>query len=156
MMVRDSPWGIKAKAPHVQRINRSDAEKVLMVCQNVCGSTVTAGYAVVFDTGASVDGVRVTKASSTDLQAFAGIADADIANNAYGLIQVYGYRSSVYIYSSTGSSATGDNLVAVADWGMTPATGIGTSKAFGFLCEAVTASSSSQYHLTAKAFIRAL
>jgi len=139
-----------------QRINRSDAEKVFIICQNVSGSTVTAGYAVVFDTGASVDGVRVTKASSTDCGAFAGIADEDIANNAYGKIQIYGYRSSIYIYSSTGSSVTGDGLTCVAHWGMTPATSSGTSKQFGFLCEAITASSSSQFATTKKAFIRAL
>lgn len=140
-----------------QRINRSDAEKIFIICQNVSGSTMTAGYACVFDTGASVDGVRVTKASSTDLQAFAGVADADIASNAFGKIQIYGYRSSAYIYSSAGDSNAGDSLSAVADWGMTPVTGAGTAKCFGFLCEAVSSSAaSSQYHLTAKVFIRAL
>jgi len=141
-----------------QRINRSDAEKVFIICQNVSGSTMTAGYSCVFDTGASVDGVRVTKASTDDLQAFAGVADADIANNAYGKIQIYGYRSSAYIYSSAGDSPTGSNLSVVAtEWGLTPATTLGTSKAFGFLCEAVSSSAaSSQYHLTAKVFIRAL
>ena len=109
------------------------------------------------DVGASVDGVRVTRASATDVQAFAGIADSDIANNAYGLLQVYGYRASIAIYASTGSSVAGDNLVCVASqWGMTPATTLGTSKAFGFLCAAVTASSSSQFLTTAAAFIRAL
>jgi len=140
-----------------KRVSRTEAEKVFMVAKNVSGSTATAGYALVFDVGASVDGVRVTQASSTDLQAFAGIADSDIANNDYGLLQVYGYRSSVRIYASTGSSVAGDNLnVVAAQWGLTPATVLGTSKAFGFLCEAVAASSSSQYLTTAKAFIRAL
>lgn len=140
-----------------KRVSRTAAEQVFIVVQNVSGSTITAGYSCVFDCGASVDGVRVTQATSTDVQAYAGVADADIANNAYGLIQVYGYRSAVYIYSSTGSSATGDNLTVVgAKWGLTPATSAGTSKTFGFLCEAVTASTSSQYHLNAKAFIRAL
>lgn len=141
----------------IQRINRDDAEKVFIVCKNVSGSTMTSGYACVFDVGASVDGVRVTKASSTDLQAFAGVADSDIANNAYGKIQIYGYRSSAYIYSSAGDSVSGDNLTCVADWGMTPVATDGTAKAFGFLCEAVSSSAaSSQYHLTAKVFIRAL
>lgn len=141
----------------IQRINRDDAEKVYIICKNVSGSTMTAGYSCVFDTGASVDGVRVTKASSTDLQAFAGVADADIASNAYGKIQIYGYRSSAYIYSSAGDSVTGDGLSCVADWGLTPITAVGTNKAFGFLCEAVSSSAaSSQYHLTAKIFIRAL
>lgn len=140
-----------------KRISRTDAEKIFIVVQNVCGSTITQGYGCCFDVGASVDGVRVTKCETTDMQAFAGVADSDIANNGYGLIQVYGYRSAVSIYASTGSSVTGDNLTVVGDqWGLTPATSVGTSKAFGFLCEAVSASSSSQYNTKAKAFIRAL
>lgn len=142
-----------------KRVGRTTAETIFMVVQNVSGSTATAGYALVFDVGASVDGVRVTQASATDLQAFAGVAEADIANNAYGLAQIYGYRSSVRIYSSTGSSVAGDNLTVVAGgthWGLTPATVLGTSKAFGFLCEAITASTSSQFATTAKGFLRAL
>ena len=141
----------------IQRINRSDADKVFIIGQNVSGSTMTAGYSVVFDTGASVDGVRVTKASSTDLQAFAGVVDTDIASNGFGKVQIYGYRSSAYIYSSAGDSVTGDGLSCVADWGLTPFAGLGTYKAMGFLCEAVSSSAaSSQYHLTAKVFVRAL
>lgn len=142
-----------------KRVGRTSAETAFIVVQNVSGSTATAGYALVFDVGVSVDGVRVTQASATDLQAFAGVADSDIANNGYGLIQVYGYRASVRIYSSTGSSVSGDNLNVVAGsthWGMTPATVLGTSKAFGFLCEAITASTSSQFATTAKGFLRAM
>ena len=142
-----------------KRISRASAETAFMVVQNVSGSTATAGYALVFDVGASVNGVRVTQASAPDLQAFAGLADSDIANNDYGLVQVYGYRASGRIYSSTGSSVAGDNLTVVAGgahWGLTPATVLGTSKAFGFLCEAITASTSSQFATTAKCFIRAL
>ena len=140
-----------------QRINRTDAEKVFMIVQNVSGSTATQGYGLVLDVSANVDGVRVTQASATDLQAFIGAADSDIADNAFGLVQVYGYRTDLFIYSSAGSSVAGDNLTVVADkWGLTPVTGDGVDKAWGFLCEAVSASSSSQYHLTAKAFIRAL
>jgi hypothetical protein len=140
-----------------KRISRDNAEVAYVVVKNVSGSTMTAGYSGVFDVGASTDGVRVTQASSTDLQAYAGVADSDIANNAYGLVQVYGYRSSLYIYSSTGSSVAGDELTVVAnEWGLTPQATSGDAKSFGFLCEAVSASSSSQYHTTAKGFIRAL
>ena len=140
-----------------KRINKDLAETIFSILKNVSGSTITAGYSAVFDVSASVDGVRVTQASSTDLQAFAGVADQNIANNAYGRVQVYGYRSSAYIYSSTGSSAAGDILTVVADeWGLTPAATSGSAKSFGFLCEAVSASSSSQYHTTAKIFVRAL
>jgi hypothetical protein len=140
-----------------KRISRANAETAFIVVKNVSGSTITANYNCVFDVGSSVDGVRVSQADTADLQAYAGCADADIANNAYGLVQVYGYRASVYLYSSTGSSASGDNLNVVnSDWGLTPASSVGTSKAFGFLCEAVSGSTSSQYHLNAKGFIRAL
>ena len=140
-----------------QRINRTDAEKVFMIVQNVSGSTATQGYNVVLDVSGSVDGVRVTQASSTDLQAYIGCADTDIANNAYGLVQVYGYREDLFIYSSVGSSVAGDELTVTADkWGLTPQASSGDAKSFGFICEAISASSSSQYHLTAKSFIRAL
>jgi hypothetical protein len=140
-----------------KRVSRSNPEVVYIVVQNVSGSTITAGYSAAFDVGASVDGVRVSRPGTARLQSFAGVADSDIANNAYGLVQVYGYRSSALIWSSTGSSAAGDNLtVTASQWGLTPAAGTGTSKAFGFLCEAVAGSSSSPYQTTAKVFIRAL
>jgi len=143
-----------------KRISRSTAETVFIVAQNVSGSTATAGYSLVFDVSANIDGVRVTQASATDLQAFAGVADSDIADSAFGLLQVYGYRSSVQIFSSAGSSVAGDNLTVVVGsthWGLTPVTVLGTSKAFGFLGEAITASAaSSQYAISAKGFIRAL
>jgi hypothetical protein len=140
-----------------KRVSRAQAETVFVVAKNVSGSTLTAGYSAVFDVGASVDGVRVTQASAADLGAFAGVADSSIADGAYGLLQVYGYRASAYIWSSTGSSAAGDILGPVAaKWGLTPAATSGTAKSFAFLCEAVAASSSSAYATTAKVFIRAL
>ena len=140
-----------------QRINRTDAEKIFIICQNVSGSTLTSGYSCVFDVSASVDGVRVTQASSTDTSAFAGVADEDIANSGYGRVQVYGYRSSAAIYSSTGSSAAGDVLSPVAAaWSLTPSATATTSKSFAFLAAAVAASSSSRYNTTAKIFVRAL
>ena len=43
-----------------KRISRTDAETIFIIVQNVSGSTLTAGYGCVFDTSASVDGVRVT------------------------------------------------------------------------------------------------
>jgi hypothetical protein len=140
-----------------KRASRSSPEVAYVVVQNVSGSTITAGYSSAFDVGASVDGVRVSRPGTTRLQSFAGVADSDIADSAFGLVQVYGYRSSALIFSSTGSSASGDNLtVTASQWGLTPATTGGATKAWGFLCEAVAASSSSQYNTTAKVFIRSL
>lgn len=140
-----------------KRISRSDAEKIYIVVKNVSGSTLTAGYSCVWDVSATVDGVGVTQADTVDLGAYAGVADADIANGAYGKIQVFGYRASAYIYSSTGSSAAGDVLgPANGSWGLTPAASASTTKGFAFLCEAVAASSSSRFNTTAKVFLRAL
>lgn len=141
-----------------QRVNRSDAEKVYVAIKNNSGATMTAGYAAFWDVEmATPDGVSATNSgTSTTLQAFAGIVDRDIANGSYGIAQVYGYRSSVRILSSTGSSVAGDNLTVVPGAGLTPAATGGTAKAFGFLCSAVAASSSSQYLTTAACFLRAL
>jgi hypothetical protein len=140
-----------------QRANRSDPEKIFIVVQNVSGGTITAGYSAVWDISAP-DGVRVSQAVTATLGAYAGIADADIANNGYGLVQVYGYRTSAYIYSSTGTSAAGDILFPVdQSWGLAPYTyAQTTTKGFGFLAEALTASSSSRFYTTKKVFVRAL
>ncbi len=140
-----------------QRVNRSDPEKIFIVVQNVAGGTLTAGYSCVWDVSAP-DGVRVTQAVTATLGAYAGIADADIANNGYGLIQVFGYRSSAYIYSSTGSSAAGDILIPTdSSYGLSPyAYAQTTTKGFAALAEALSASSSSRYYTTKKVFIRAL
>lgn len=140
-----------------KRISRENPEQIFGIFKNVSGSTITAGYSCVLDVGASADGVRITQASSTDLQAYAGVADADITDNSFGRVLCYGFYETVYIYSSAGSSVAGDELTVVADeWGVTPQATSGDAKSFGFLCEAVSGSSSSQYHTTAKAFIRAL
>lgn len=141
-----------------KRINVNAPEVGYLVVKNVSGGTLTGGYPCSFDLSASVDGVRVTQPATANLQAFAGVADADIADDANGLIQIYGYRSSAYIYSSVGSSAAGDSLdITNGEWGMTPlAEPDATKKSFAFLVEAVSSSSSSQYHTTASVFIRAL
>ena len=143
-----------------KRISRASAETIFLVAKNVSGSTATAGYHVVWDTGASADGVRVTQASTADLNAYAGIADSDIADGDYGLLQVYGYRSSAYIFSSTGSSVAGTTYdVRDSEWGVMPSAASassGINKAFGFMCAAVAASASSSYNTTAAVFVRAL
>ena len=142
-----------------KRINRTLAETIFMVVKNVSGSTMTAGYTCVFDTSASVDGVRVTRASATDLQAFAGVADQDIADTAYGRIQVWGYRASALITYSSVSLVVGDVLGAYAgQWGLSwlAAGTQGSSKGFAFACEAVASSSALAITTTAKVFLRAL
>src|SRR5512137_1300781 len=80
-----------------QRVNRTDAEKVFVVCYNASGGAFTTGQAVVWDCGTSADGVRVTTPATATLSAFAGLVPAGIANAAYGLVQVYGYTASASV-----------------------------------------------------------
>lgn len=96
-----------------QRINREDAEKVFIVCYNVAGATITAGYAACWDTS-TADGVRVTQPTTATFSLLVGLANADIADSAYGLFQVYGYRASGFVTNDTSQAiAAGDLLVPV-------------------------------------------
>jgi len=140
-----------------KRISRSDAETAFIVVKNVSTSTMTAGYHCVFDVSTNADGVRVTQCSSFDLNAYAGCADADIANNGYGLVQVYGYRAAGLVIAS-GLVNSGENLMPEADkWSLT-CTAAATSsgyKAFGFICETI-ASATQSTSANKRIFIRAL
>ena len=145
-----------------KRISRTQPEVVYVVAKNVSGGTLTAGYSCVWDTGASADGVRVTQVTTNTAPAYAGVADADIANNAYGLIQVYGFRSSALITYSSVSIVAGDALGPYSgNWGLArQAAGTvlvsQTGQTFAFACEAVASSSAVAITTTAKVFIRAL
>lgn len=142
-----------------KRASRTSAETAFIVVQNVSGSTMTAGYSCVFDVGTSVNGVRVSQADTADLQAFAGVIHADLANSAYGLCQVYGYRAAAYVTNSVGANLSGSNLKTVnGSWALEVSAAVGTAKAFAFLCEAIADSgdSSSQFLSNKKIFVRAL
>src|SRR5512135_2235741 len=99
-----------------QRVNRTDAEKVFIIVYNVSAATMTAGYACVWDI-TSPDGVRVSKPATATLALFVGIANSDIADSSYGLVQVYGYRQTAYCINDTSLSAAGDIMIPVnAQW----------------------------------------
>ena len=139
-----------------KRISRTNAETIFIVVKNVSGSTLTAGYACVFDVGASVDGVRVTQVTSEDLAAFAGLAHADIANNAFGLVQSYGYRASGRIwYSSTARTAGNPLGLKASTWAMDADNAASDAQKFGFLCADRALSATSSQIMT-KVFIRAM
>lgn len=93
-----------------QRLNREDAEKVFLMVKNVDANTMTAGYSCVWDVTAP-DGVRVSKPATLTLSLFVGIVDDDIAASAYGLVQVYGYRSAGYLYNGVVTIAAGQVIV---------------------------------------------
>ena len=72
-----------------QRVNRSDAERVFVVVQNVTGAAVVAGDALVLDHVTTVDGVRAIKPVAANLN-LVGLAASAIADSGYGLAQAYG------------------------------------------------------------------
>jgi len=98
----------------MQQINKSDAEKVLIVFKNVDAATVSTGLGVrLIVTGASCDGVQSVKQPVTTYGShFMGISIKDVPVNGYGLAVVWGLADSVAL-SAVGTSITitaGDQL----------------------------------------------
>lgn len=144
-----------------QKVNRSDADKVFVVVQNVSAATITAGYPCVYDV-TSPDGVRVSQPATATLSCFVGIAVSDIADSAYGLVQAYGYKSQAYLTNDTSVAvAAGDLLVPTnGQWYLSrAAAGNGTVVGGALLMAAqsfVTATAGAVAAANKKVFIRAL
>lgn len=88
----------------LQTISRSDAEKVFVNVTNIGGATLANnGCAYAFSKAyliASVgsnNNVSGAKANALSHIGFVGLADEDIANNAVGRVQVYGYKASAQV-----------------------------------------------------------
>lgn len=90
-----------------KRINRSDAERVFIAMQANAAGIAADDIVCLESTAASVDGVKVIQ-PATALQAAhtcVGVADAAIANGSFGLVQIYGYRSTSRIVTTDSSYA---------------------------------------------------
>lgn len=61
---------------------------------------------------ASIDGVRVRQPDTGHAGSIVGIIDADITDGSYGLVQVYGYRSTSKVFQTNTSQDTGAFLEA--------------------------------------------
>ena len=89
----------------IQQLNRTDPERVQLIVKNVDGGgSITTGMGVALvRTAASGDGINAVRVTAAEAGAFAGVALADIAINAYGLVTAWGYAASVAISQSVGS-----------------------------------------------------
>lgn len=88
-----------------QQLNRSDADKIYISVYNQEGATITTGNPVTL-LHTTTDGVSGVIANATaDLPGFVGVAKSDIANNDYGLVQIWGWVDSVLL-SAEGTSVT--------------------------------------------------
>lgn len=145
-----------------KRVNRSEPEQVFIVVLANEGAALNKDQTVQWETAsASVDGVRVRDMDTGNLWAFAGVVDAAIADGAYGLIQIYGYRSTSSILTTDTSIDTGVPLKVVAgqDYFQTE-NSVYTSNAnmtraplFAVLLESITTSTGA---VSRKIFIRAM
>jgi len=94
----------------MNRINRTDPEKVFIVVMNSQAAAMTNGQAVQWDFTTDADGVGVTKPTAGTGRAghygtaFAGIAAETIAVSDFGLLQVYGFHSAVRVRTGTGGN----------------------------------------------------
>ena len=91
----------------IQQVNRVDAEKVFILIKNVDGGgSITTGMgAQLTQLAASFDGISSVRSVAALYNGFMGIAVQDIAINAFGLVQNWGYCASVQI-SGVGTSIT--------------------------------------------------
>jgi hypothetical protein len=99
-----------------QKINRSDAEKVFVIAKNTSGASLAANLPVYWETDEQSDGVAVSQMITSGNLLFAGINHATLADDGYGLVQVYGARDSVVVSPvvSSYSVTPGCRLVGVA------------------------------------------
>lgn len=98
-----------------KRVNRSSAEQVFAVFQANAAGVAADDVVALEDTAASVDGVKVVQpATALQVNATIGVADAAIGNGDYGLVQIYGYRSTSRINTSGATLTPGAPLGAVS------------------------------------------
>lgn len=86
----------------IQRVNRSDAERIYLSVLNTDAATLTTGMGACYLGGvaaevASADGTSVAASTAARIFGFAGIAAKDIPSNAYGIVQVWGKCNSVML-----------------------------------------------------------
>ncbi len=147
----------------IQRINRTNPEKVFIITRNDESSALTKGALAAFKFDAVRDGLDVEKADAVaNNNLIAGISDTALAASAYGLVQCYGVRTDAIIIKSgtaTNKNATvGD--VLIFDSSITGLSGKAVASAAsayfpGFVMgESMASSSASGGTTTATIFIR--
>ncbi len=145
-----------------KRVNRDQPEQVFISV--LSNETMAKDDAVTWETAsASIDGVKVRLPDTSLLFAFVGLADSAINSGDYGLVQVYGYRSTSRCFQTNTSQDTGVNLVPTAGAAYLASVASSTTSSanvtqqpvFAMLGETI-ASSSASATISAKVFIRAL
>jgi len=147
----------------IQRVNRTNPEKVFIVGYNDNAGAMTKGAVVVFDYDGTDDGIALEKSSigaAAKAHLAAGIVDTALAAAAYGLVQCYGVRTDAIILkcgiATTDNAIIGDAMVmdTTNDGLSGVATGVVSAYFPGFVMGETMASSASTATTTATVFIR--
>lgn len=145
-----------------KRVNRDQPEQVFISV--LCNESNAKDDACIWETAsASIDGVKVRQPDTSVLYGFVGIADSAITSGDYGLVQVYGYRSTSKVFQTNTSQDTGVALTPIAAVAYMGSVATSTTSnadvvqrpIFAMLGETI-ASSSASATISAKLFIRAL
>ena len=143
-----------------QRINRSDPEKIFMVTK--AGEALLAGRPVALHFSGTDDGLIGWLAdAAADGSAVVGIADAAIASGEYGLVQIYGFRSSAKVLGASNFSVTQHDILCVmsaSSGGLSQSVSIGAATAMApmFIAAGSASSALSAAYRDMAIFIRCL
>jgi hypothetical protein len=99
--------------PHLNGGPLSDPEVIYGSFYNPSGSTLPKDSIAQVDISTLADGIRVAQPTTAGLIAMAGVVHADILTVSYGLVQIYGYRSSSKVLTTDTSQPAGVRLIAV-------------------------------------------
>ena len=152
-----------------QKINRSDADKVFIICKNGEAFQMLGGTPVNFDYTTDSNGNTVILPTTAYFRFFAGcVADGEVMGTSgqpdqYGKVQVYGHHPGVYMLGTT--IAAGNILQQVTGksyfslgvtnaWTMTAEPQVGLD--FVTAGQAACLLATSTFGNTYKAFIRAM
>jgi len=79
----------------IQRLNRSDPERIFMTFKNSDATTISAGHWAALDMVTDQDGVGVDKPSGVLRNKIIGVSLTNIAAGAYDKFQIWGFNSNV-------------------------------------------------------------
>ena len=146
----------------IKRLNRTDPERIFVAV--LCNEANSADDAVALETAsASIDGIKVRQPDTGLLYTFVGLSDASLASGSYGLVQIYGYRSTSRVFQTNTSIDTGVVLVPTAAAAYLQSTASSTTSSanvtqqpiYAALLETI-ASTVSSVTISAKVFLRAM
>ena len=147
----------------IQRINRTNPEKVFIITRNDTATAFIKGYPCCFSFDATRDGLDVEDAKAATAvgnHLIAGVNDTALAAGAYGLAQCYGVRTDVAMLkcgtATDKNAAVGDALVLLTASSCFSGIAAGAVSAYlaGVVMGETMASSASVVTTTGTVFLR--